>query len=104
VGKHVYTGSRQPEGCVVLVDGESLEPRLDLVNHSPTGFEWGYLGSGPAQLALAMLAHHLGDDQQALELYQDFKVIVVANLPPVEWSISSAGVEAGLAAIRAARE
>jgi hypothetical protein len=31
----------------------SLELRLDLFNHSPIGFEWGYGGSGPAQLAPA---------------------------------------------------
>src|SRR5262245_1194599 len=33
-----------------------LPARLDLRSHSPTGFEWGYGGSGPAQLALALLA------------------------------------------------
>jgi len=31
----------------------SPAPRSDLRNHSPNGFEWGYSGSGPAQLALA---------------------------------------------------
>ncbi len=35
-----------------------LGPRLDLANHSPDGFSWGYGGSGPAQLALAILADH----------------------------------------------
>ena len=38
-----------------------LDSRRDLWNHSPTGFEWGYCGSGPAQLALALLADHLGE-------------------------------------------
>lgn len=28
---------------------------LDEVNHSPTGFEWGYAGSGPHQLGYAIL-------------------------------------------------
>ncbi len=28
---------------------------LQHVNHSPTGFNWGYYGSGPAQLAFAIL-------------------------------------------------
>jgi hypothetical protein len=28
---------------------------LHLVQHSPTGFEWGYDGSGPADLALSIL-------------------------------------------------
>ena len=30
---------------------QPLNPRLDLWSHSPTGFEWGYPGSGPAQLS-----------------------------------------------------
>ena len=47
----------------VWEDGKrrQLEPRLDLRNHSPTGFSWGYLGSGCAQLALALLVDVLGD-------------------------------------------
>lgn len=43
-----------------------LEPRHDLRNHSPDGFEWGYSGSGPAQLALALAADVLGDDDRAV--------------------------------------
>lgn len=40
---------------IITDQGErALPPRTDLVNHSPTGFEWGYAGSGPAQLALAL--------------------------------------------------
>jgi len=56
-----------------------LPSRLDLVHHSPTGFEWGYNGSGPAQLALALLADALGEDL-ALKCYQDFKSAVIAIL------------------------
>lgn len=65
---------------LVTVNGQPLNPRLDLVNHSPTGFSWGYLGSGPAQLALALLADILGDDQEALRLYQLFKAEWVTRL------------------------
>ena len=43
--------------------------------HSPTGFEWGYVGSGPAQLSLALLADALGDDERAQDLYQQFKCL-----------------------------
>lgn len=57
-----------------------LRLRLDLANHSPTGFAWGYGGSGPAQLALAMLADHFGDDRKALRLYQRFKDAYLARL------------------------
>ena len=28
---------------------------LEKIDHSPTGFAWGYEGSGPAQLAWALL-------------------------------------------------
>ena len=62
-----YEGRRTGRGVEVTVDGVPLNPRLDLRNHSPTGLEWGYCGSGPAQLALAILADHTGDPQRALK-------------------------------------
>ena len=62
----------------VAVDGFPLDLRLDLANHSPTGFSWGYDGSGPAQLALAILADCCGDEF-ALDNYQDFKREVIAG-------------------------
>lgn len=82
----IYTGRRSKQGtCVVRVieggDARRLRPRTDLANHSPTGFEWGYAGSGPAQLSLALLADALDDDQLALSLHQRFKRMVVASLP-----------------------
>lgn len=54
-----YVGRRSDEGVEVTVDGKPLDPRFDLMRHSPDGFEYGYGGSGPAQLALALLAHHV---------------------------------------------
>jgi Family of unknown function (DUF6166) len=67
-------------GHVLRDDGSSLPSRCDLRNHSPTGFSWGYGGSGPSQLALAILADFTGDDELALELYQAFKWDVIAKL------------------------
>lgn len=58
----------------------ALDPRLDLRNHSPTGFAWGYGGSGPAQLALALLCHAFASDARALELYQAFKDAMILPL------------------------
>lgn len=60
-------------------DASPLDKRLDLMNHSPDGFQWGYGGSGPAQLALAMLAY-LYDDETALEHYQQFKNDYISRL------------------------
>ena len=44
--KKMYTGRRGPQGCVVwVIDGngerKSLNPRRELRDHSPTGFDWG---------------------------------------------------------------
>lgn len=88
----IYEGRRSPLAVEVTVDGQPLDPRFDLWNHSPTGFEWGYGGSGPAQLALALLADHLGDDARAVALHQDFKWAVVAKLPH-SWTLTTNDIE-----------
>ena len=76
-----------------------LDPRLDLHSHSPTGFEWGYAGSGPSQLALALLADFLGDDAKALNLYQLFKFAVVAQLSRPTWMLSEQDIADALKAL-----
>jgi hypothetical protein len=60
-----------------------LNPRFDLYRHSPDGFAWGYDGSGPAQLALALLADVFGGAGavRALQMHQLYKSAVIANLP-----------------------
>jgi len=83
-----YTGIREKGRTQVSVDGQPLEPRLDLRNHSPTGFDWGYAGSGPAQLALAIVSDHLANDGLAEERYQAFKWAVVVNLPRDRWTLT----------------
>jgi hypothetical protein len=79
-------------------------PLPHLVKHSPTGFGWGYAGSGAAELARCLLIHALGDNArcQACEgtgrvegmacmacddgvavlpsMYQQFKFDVIAKL------------------------
>ena len=67
----------------VSVGGERLDPAESLAvrNHSPTGFAWGYGGSGPAQLALAILLR-LTDREAAERLYQAFKWECISPLPP----------------------
>jgi hypothetical protein len=84
-----YDGRRVGYEVNITVNGQPLDPRLDLGNHSPDGFEWGYGGSGPAQLALALLADHLGDDERAVALHQEFKWAVVAHLPRQGWTLTS---------------
>jgi hypothetical protein len=92
----LYIGYRDAKGHVVVeADTRRLPPRLDLHNHSPDGFEWGYGGSGPAQLALALLAHATGDDEFACEYHQLFKFNYVARLPQDKnWQIFAKEVRA----------
>ena len=96
----IYEGGRSLAGAVVTVDGRPLPPRFDLAKLSPAGFEWTYEGAGPAQLALALLADHLGDDGKALRHHQAFMREVVANLDNA-WRLTSADIEAALAALGA---
>jgi hypothetical protein len=93
-----YVGGRSLAGAEVAVDGRKLDPRFDLKRLSPTGFEWTYEGSGPAQLALALLADHLGDDGRALALYEAFMRAVVAELDN-SWELTSADIDAVLAGL-----
>lgn len=72
----------------------ALSPRASLKvrNHSPTGFEWGYAGSGPAQLSLAILLLFYSESV-ARENYQKFKFDVVARLPKDEWVLTRRRIE-----------
>lgn len=66
----------------VVTSTKELTPdrSLKLRNHSPTGFSWGYGGSGPAQLALAILLDFTNDEMLAQNLYQDFKFKCIATI------------------------
>lgn len=95
---------RRGDRVSVLVDGEPLDPRFDLRNHSPDGFEWGYGGSGPSQLSLALSAHALRDDRQAQSVYQDFKFAVVAKLPFDGWVLTDYEIRHAIEALDLRRE
>ena len=75
-GKHV-DGS-----AVVTVNGKPLAwaKSLKVVNHSPTGPEFGYRGSGPAQMAAAVMLQAGLPVEVVLDKYQPFKDAVIANL------------------------
>ncbi len=98
-----YHGRRTAQGCEVCVrEGGAdrpLAPRLDLRNHSPTGFGWGYAGSGPAQLALALAADALGDDDRARAVYQRLKFKLVGSLPQEEWVLTEDRVRSAIEGI-----
>lgn len=94
----VYAGERltTPLGTLrvrVTMDRVPLSPvpsRL-IWSHSPAGFEWGYGGSGPAQLALALLFDATGDKDLALKSYQWFKWAVVSQWGD-RWALTAAEI------------
>ena len=91
----VYMGFRIGGMCYVYhwdvrnpARPERLPLRLDLWNHSPSGFEWGFQGSGPAQLALALAADSCTDGQRAVNIHQSLKRALVAGFPRKCWSVT----------------
>lgn len=86
--------------AMIYVDGELLdpEPSQEIRNHSPDGFQWGFGGSGPAQLALALLLHHTQDPDKAQRYYQTFKWDVVARWPNGQPFTMSLDIDAWLIA------
>lgn len=105
-----YSGTRLPNGdtdvrvqrasgigSTVFWDRLPLEPSPKVFDHSPTGFEWGYLGSGPAQLALALLLDVTGDKAYSVENHQPFKEAFVLWFKS-EWSLTEAEIAAWVAA------
>jgi hypothetical protein len=67
---------RMDQGDIRILDPG---PSQKIVNHSPDGFQWGYGGSGPSQLSLALLFDVTGNSRTAWELHQDFKRDFVAT-------------------------
>jgi hypothetical protein len=105
-GPHVYrgirvydindTGKRYIINCVVLVDDQPLPMTTQAKRHSPSGWEWGYGGSGPAAVAHALLACEFGATV-ADRYYQQFKWEVVARFDREqggeEWQLTSADIQ-----------
>ena len=65
---------------MLMIDGKEISPvrSQKVFNHSPDGFNSGYSGSGPAQLALGILLEAM-PQAKAQRLYQRFKWDYVAN-------------------------
>lgn len=83
-------------------NGNTTFLKQRLVRHSPDGFQWGYGGSGPADLAANMLYDYLLRIHRkkaraiAVDLHQSFKWDFIAR----QWkelSITGAEIEKWLA-------
>jgi hypothetical protein len=103
IGIRTFRGQGGSVASVFVEQAGTRTPLRHVPVHSPTGLEWGYGGSGPADTALAILLDATGEAdllprsafrfplskraRVALEktrsysLYQHFKWQVVARLP-----------------------
>ena len=83
---------------VVTRNGVPLSPELSqrVWNHSPDGFSWGYHGSRPVQLALALLLDRGVDEKWAARHHQDFKGAVVAGWSK-SWTLTGSEIDAWVA-------
>jgi hypothetical protein len=119
--KKRYYGTRTADGvtvAVTLIDRRQrtrVRPLRHIPVHSPAGFDWGYHGSGPADLALAVLVDHLHErpprrgwlagtrfsrwaaDSRAFRHHQLFKREIVAQFAE-EWELEDEDIATWLAA------
>jgi hypothetical protein len=113
-GTRISCSANDARGEPFVAVEDSLGSPQELTHipfHSPDGFEWGYAGSGPADLALAILADHFGERPEfvlaalrslwaprsrAAALHQDFKCEFIARLNGDDWRLDSNAIEAWL--------
>jgi hypothetical protein len=115
-----YQGIRRTLGETIVTKephGVALPPCFDIHNHSPTGFEWGYGGSGPAQLSLAITFDVLGgNDPQLTEgereaitertrhVYQKVKAVWTRYIAVDEWVVTRSALVAIIAQLERERD
>ena len=87
-----YSGSRTIDGIKVSADGRPLDERYDIKRFTNSGFEWTYEGDSPHQLALAILADHLGDESRALDLSGAFMKAKISDLDN-DWTLTSEEID-----------
>lgn len=103
--KKIYAIEREGESVsVVVINAEDgswtvLPPNISQQVRclSPDGFNFGYYGSGPAQLALAILLDHLGTGpagrEESLYRFQRFKIQYIARAQSSSFYLTSPIIE-----------
>ena len=89
----VYIGNRSLKDWMAKAVTVNGRPLKHIVCHSPTHFEWGFSGCGPADLSLSILTDYLGDRRRAEKLHQQFKVDFVSKFAYEGWEISGKEIE-----------
>lgn len=75
--RQIFIGKEGTSNLFELSPNESFQIKM----HSSNGFNWGYSGSGSAQLALAIVLLYVKDKEWIDRLYQNFKWEIIAGLP-----------------------
>ena len=78
----------------LFINGAQVPPdeSQQVYNHSPDGFNTGYGGSGPTQLALALMLR-FATEAEAVWMYQRFKWACIAQLQG-DWALDAWRVQA----------
>lgn len=99
-----YRVNQRGGACLVTVVNDTgdesvlmpaqIDPKREF-RHSPDGFQWGYGGSGPAELARAILARVIADDDRARHprCYQKFKEEVISRIRKDEFELDFKSVQ-----------
>lgn len=89
---HVFKGHKTILGSKYVTYGEvELPSRYNLFSQSKDGFDWGYNGSGPLQLAFSIL-YQLSDETFAKENASKFSAQVVRTLESRDWILNATDV------------
>lgn len=99
-----FTGRRVDDRCSIVqitsADGTRplpLPSRTGVAARDHTGFEWGYVGAGPAQLALAICTAVM-PRRRALQTYTAVEARLIAPIDADSWILTAEQV---LAVVRA---
>src|ERR1039457_6493676 len=70
------------ETSTVWIGDKALDIRRSLkIENKSSSYSWGYHGSGPSQLALAIMLELCDDEETARRLFQEFKISFIADEP-----------------------
>ena len=81
-----------PDGSPELLP---LQLSLKIADHSPDGFNWGFGGSGAAQLSLALLLNATSDPDISLKYYTYFEWDLVVKFEK-KWTLLRSDILAWL--------
>lgn len=107
----LYSGTRDRDNvCIVHVAFENAEGEpvvralLNQGVESPAGFDWGYDGCAPRDLAYSILLDHFEQKdryaiarKKAQEYHRAFAYYVIAKLSKKQWTMGTAYVDEMLA-------